>query len=51
MSNDSEKIPDEEEEVLEEATLLSHLVELRSRLLKIAAAVLVVFIALLPWAR
>jgi sec-independent protein translocase protein TatC len=36
---------------LEEGTLLSHLVELRSRLLKISAAVVVVFVALLPFAR
>ena len=42
---------EEPQEELQEATLLSHLVELRSRLLKIAAAVLVVFIALLPFAR
>jgi sec-independent protein translocase protein TatC len=41
----------DEEEALEETTLLSHLVELRSRLLKIAAAVLLVFFALIPWAR
>lgn len=38
-------------EKLGEGTLLSHLVELRSRLLKIASAVVVVFIALLPFAR
>ncbi|MDH3616300.1 MAG: twin-arginine translocase subunit TatC [Gammaproteobacteria bacterium] len=38
-------------EELGEGTLLSHLVELRSRLLKVAAAVVVVFIALLPFAR
>lgn len=38
------------EEKLAEGTLLSHLVELRSRLVKIAAAVLVVFVALLPFA-
>ena len=31
-------------------TLLSHLVELRSRLLRIVSAVLLVFIGLLPWA-
>ena len=49
MSEDTNK--SDEEEVLEESTLLSHLVELRSRLLKIAAAVIVVFIALLPRAR
>ncbi len=41
----------DEEETLEETTLLSHLVELRSRLLKIAAAVVLVFIVLLPWSR
>ncbi|NIV16853.1 MAG: twin-arginine translocase subunit TatC, partial [Woeseiaceae bacterium] len=39
----------EEEESLAEGTLLSHLIELRSRLLKIAAAVVVVFVALLPF--
>jgi sec-independent protein translocase protein TatC len=39
------------EEALEEGTLLSHLVELRSRLLKVAAAVVLVFVALLPWSR
>ena len=39
------------EEALEETTLLSHLVELRGRLLKIAAAVLLVFLVLMPWAR
>ena len=39
----------EEEEPLDEGTLLSHLVELRSRLLKISAAVVIMFIALLPF--
>ncbi len=39
----------EEEESLEEGTLLSHLIELRGRLLKIAAAVVLVFVALLPF--
>jgi sec-independent protein translocase protein TatC len=38
-------------EPLEEGTLLSHLVELRSRLLKVAAAIVVVFIMLLPFTR
>ena len=38
------------EEDLAEGTLLSHLIELRQRLLRIALSVLVVFIALLPWA-
>jgi len=39
------------EEELAEGTLLSHLIELRSRLIKISAAVIVIFIALLPFAR
>jgi sec-independent protein translocase protein TatC len=39
------------EEVLEEAPLLSHLTELRDRLLRALAAVLVVFLALTPFAR
>ena len=38
-------------EELAEGTLLSHLVELRARLLKMAAAVMLVFIALLPFSR
>lgn len=38
-------------EDLGEGTLLSHLVELRSRLLKVAAAVVIVFVGLLPFAR
>lgn len=42
---------DTSEEELSEGTLLSHLVELRQRLLKMAAAVMVVFVALLPFAR
>ena len=36
---------------LGEGTLLSHLVELRSRLLKMAGAVILVFVGLLPFAR
>lgn len=47
MTDTSEKSGED----LAEGTLLSHLVELRSRLLKIAAAVIVVFVALLPFAR
>lgn len=39
----------EDAENLAEGTLLSHLVELRTRLLKISAAVVLVFIALLPF--
>jgi len=42
---------DKKTEDLSEGTLLSHLVELRSRLLKIAAAVVIIFIALLPFSR
>ena len=38
------------EEDLAEGTLLSHLIELRQRLLRIALSVIVVFIGLLPWA-
>lgn len=38
------------EEELAEGTLLSHLIELRTRLLRIALSVLVVFLAMLPWA-
>lgn len=36
---------------LAEGTLLSHLIELRSRLIKIAAAVIVMFVALIPFAQ
>lgn len=46
---DADKQSDEEE--LAEGTLLSHLVELRSRLIKMFAAVLVLFIALIPFAQ
>ena len=47
----SEEPETKDEEALEETTLLSHLVELRSRLLKIATAVVLVFLVLLPWSR
>ena len=40
----------EAKEELEESSLLSHLVELRSRLMKAACAVLVVFVGLAPFA-
>jgi len=43
--------PDENEEDLEEATLISHLVELRSRLLKGSLAVLAIFVCLVPFAQ
>ena len=39
------------EEDLAEGTLLSHLVELRSRLIKVAAAVVLLFAALIPFAQ
>jgi sec-independent protein translocase protein TatC len=42
---------DKAEESLAEGTLLSHLVELRSRLLKVAAAIVAIFVVLLPFAR
>jgi len=51
VSEETEESTDDQEEALQEATLLSHLVELRSRLLKIAAAVVFVFVLLLPWSR
>lgn len=47
--SDADKHADEEE--LAEGTLLSHLVELRSRLIKMFAAVLVLFVALIPFAQ
>ena len=51
MSEETEKSTSDEEEVLEETTLLSHLIELRNRLLKMATAIVLVFIVLLPWSR
>ncbi|MFL2546540.1 MAG: twin-arginine translocase subunit TatC [Candidatus Rariloculaceae bacterium] len=38
-----------EEETLAEGSLVSHLVELRNRLLRVAAAILVIFICLVPF--
>ncbi|MDH4110295.1 MAG: twin-arginine translocase subunit TatC [Gammaproteobacteria bacterium] len=49
MSTDEEKTPQDEQ--LAEGTLLSHLVELRERLLKMSGAILLVFICLLPFAK
>jgi len=46
---DATENPDQPED-LAEGTLLSHLIELRSRLLRISLAVVGVFIVLLPWA-
>jgi len=51
LSADDSTRVEENSENLEEGTLLSHLVELRGRLLKIAAAVFLAFIALLPFSR
>lgn len=45
--NDKKETKDDED--LAEGTLLSHLIELRGRLLKIFAAVILLFICLLPW--
>ena len=50
MSTAEENNTDDSSDDLAEGTLLSHLIELRGRLLKIAAAVVVVFVAMLPWA-
>ncbi len=49
MTDQEKKDNGGEAEDLAEGTLLSHLVELRQRLLKISAAVVLVFIALLPF--
>jgi len=51
VSEETEKSTSDEEEILEETTLLSHLIELRNRLLKMATAIVLVFIVLLPWSR
>ena len=40
----------EKEDALEEASLISHLVELRSRLVKASSAVLAIFVCLVPFA-
>ena len=48
MTEATENQPQQED--LAEGTLLSHLIELRTRLLRIAMAVIGVFIVLLPWA-
>ena len=45
----SEETKKDEEEQLAEGTLLSHLVELRSRLVKMVAAVIVLFAVLIPF--
>jgi sec-independent protein translocase protein TatC len=50
MTDDQHK-SDEPEENLEEATLISHLVELRTRVLKAGVTVLAVFVCLVPFAQ
>jgi len=45
----SEAEETKDDDALAEGTLLSHLVELRGRLLKISGSVVVLFICLLPW--
>src|SRR5690606_41647923 len=42
--------PEAEEEALAEGTLISHLLELRSRLMKSIVAVLAIFVCLVPFA-
>ncbi len=51
MTEDRKAGTAEEPETLAEGTLLSHLIELRSRLLKSAAAIAVAFLCLLPFSR
>jgi sec-independent protein translocase protein TatC len=51
VKDGTQKKADAEAEELAEGTLLSHLVELRSRLLKVSAAIVIVFVALLPFSR
>ena len=49
MSEAEPNQAEKEEEDLAEGTLLSHLVELRSRLMKMVAAIIVMFVVLLPF--
>ena len=51
MNSEPERKDKEEEEELEESSLLSHLIELRSRLMKAAGAILLVFVGLVPFAQ
>ena len=51
MNNKPEEQPEGKQEKLEESSLLSHLIELRSRLVKAAAAVLLIFVVLVPFAQ
>jgi sec-independent protein translocase protein TatC len=49
LSDDSDKHNSDDKEDLAEGSLMSHLVELRGRLLKIVAAVILVFLILFPF--
>lgn len=49
MSDDSNKPSDKKTEDLAEGSLMSHLVELRGRLLKMVAAIIIVFLILFPF--
>jgi len=49
--NDSQEPSSAEEDQLEEASLISHLIELRTRLVKASVSVLIVFICLVPFAQ
>ena len=51
MNTERDSAEQEDEEELAEGTLVSHLVELRSRLIKAGLAVLIVFICLAPFAK
>ena len=51
MSDEPGKRDDQEQEQLAEGTLLSHLIELRSRLIRISIAVIGIFVILLPFSQ
>ena len=51
MNKETESQDKEEKEELEESSLLSHLVELRSRLMKAAGTILLLFVGLVPFAQ
>ena len=51
MSDEPGKRDDQQQEQLAEGTLLSHLIELRSRLIRISIAVIGIFVILLPFSQ
>ena len=51
MTPDVSAPGEDQQETLAEGSLISHLVELRSRLMKAAAAILIIFICLVPFAQ